>query len=511
MNTTFYLSTTFFTRTNNDLTNNDIDCGCKNGYNSITVGCGYSSVAEHRLPKPVMRVRFPLSAPSFGAIAQLGERYLDMVEVSQVRSLFAPPSLSPVPGVIFLYAAWGGEEMFVIYEKKRQRVPIKIWLENRAQVEEGCLEQALNLANLPFAYKWVALMPDVHKGYGMPIGGVIAVEDAVIPNAVGVDIGCGVAFVETSVHKDRLKAEEYKALVGQIMRDIPTGFNHHTKKQECKTLNRSDFAGELSKRKVPEGLPQIEEGYYQIGTLGGGNHFIELQEDEGGKLCIMVHSGSRNFGYKVARFFNDRAEKLNEKLSSGVPEGYELAFLPIETGPAASYVSWMKLALDFASENRQVMLEVVKDRLSKRIPGIEFGNVVNAHHNYAALEHHYGKNVWVHRKGAIRAGEGDIGIIPGAMGSYSYIVRGRGNPESFCSCSHGAGRKMGRRQAKKQFAVQKTVLDLKERGVILGKRKKADVSEECRFAYKDIDFVISQQLDLIEPVKKLKTVAVIKG
>ena len=206
--------------------------------------------------------------------------------------------------------------MFVIFEKEKQRVPIKVWLENSEQMDEGCLRQAMNLSNLPFVHKWVALMPDTHEGYGMPIGGVIAVEGAIIPNAVGVDIGCGVAFVETNKHKSELTPGEYKNLVGQIMRDIPTGFKHHAKRQRCETLEQSEFAKAMERKKMPEGLPQIEEGYYQAGTLGGGNHFIELQEDEEGRLCIMVHSGSRNFGYKVARFFNNRAKELNERQST---------------------------------------------------------------------------------------------------------------------------------------------------------------------------------------------------
>jgi tRNA-splicing ligase RtcB len=267
----------------------------------------------------------------------------------------------------------------------------------------------------------------------------------------------------------------------------------------------------MERAALPEGLPLIEEGYYQVGTLGGDNHFIELQEDEGGRLCIMVHSGSRNFGYKVARFFNNRAKEMNEKWPFPVPKEYDLTYLPLGTREADQYISWMTLALEFARENRQVMVEVVKERLADKLPGIEFGGEVNAHHNYAAAERHYGKEVWVHRKGAIRAGEGETGIIPGAMGSFSYIVRGKGNPESFCSCSHGAGRSLGRRQARERFPVEKTMIGLKEQGVILGKQNKRDVSEECRFAYKGIDFVIGQQLDLIEPVRRLKTIAVIKG
>lgn len=401
--------------------------------------------------------------------------------------------------------------MFVIYDKKNQRVPIKVWLENISQVEEGCLKQAINLSNLPFVYKWVALMPDAHQGYGMPIGGVIATEDVIIPNAVGVDIGCGVAFVETNINKNDISTEEYKYLIGQIMRDIPTGFSHHAKKKRCKTLDQSEFAKAIKNRTLSEGLPEIEEGYYQIGTLGGGNHFIELQEDEEGKLCIMIHSGSRNFGYKVARYYNKKAKELNEKWSSTVPREYDLAFLPIDSEIAREYISWMRLALEFARENREVMLNVVKKQLLEVIPSIEFKNEENAHHNYAAEEQHYGKNIWIHRKGAIRVREGETGIIPGAMGSYSYIVRGKGNPESFHSCSHGAGRKLGRHQAKKQFPVEKTIADLKELGVILGKQNKKDVSEESRFAYKDIEFVIGQELDLIEPIKKLRTIAVVKG
>ncbi len=401
--------------------------------------------------------------------------------------------------------------IFVIFDKQKQRIPIKVWLEDIEQVEEGCLQQALNLSNLPFLHKWVALMSDTHQGYGMPIGGVIAAKDVIIPNAVGVDIGCGVAFVQTSAHRDDLKEKEYKSLVGQIMRDIPTGFRHHRKKQRCKTLEDSDFARSMRSQSIPEGLPQLDEGYYQIGTLGGGNHFIELQQDDDGMLCVMVHSGSRNFGYKIARFFNEGAKELNKKRSLGVPGEYDLAFLPLDTDLADAYISWMNLALEFAMENRRRMLEIVKDRLADVIPDIEFKGEANAHHNYAAKEHHYGEEVWVHRKGAIRAREGETGIIPGAMGSFSYIVKGKGNAESFCSCSHGAGRSMGRRQARQQFSVEKTMVDLKKQGVILGKQNKRDVSEECRFAYKDINFVIDQQLDLIEPIKRLKTVAVIKG
>jgi len=398
--------------------------------------------------------------------------------------------------------------VFVLYDKEKQEKPIKVWLENHSQIEEGCLKQALNLSNLPFVHKWVALMSDVHEGFGMPIGGVIALDGVVIPNAVGVDIGCGMAFVETDIYKDDLTEEQYKALVGHIMRGVPTGFEHHKKRQSCHTL---DSYKESLSSNIPELTAEIESGYYQVGTLGGGNHFIELQQDESMRLCIMVHSGSRNFGYKVAKHFNIIAKQLNKKWTSSIPESFDLAFLPEENTQGKNYVEWMNLALDFAAENRQKILGAVKSEISRIVPKISFFNEVNAHHNYAAKETHFGKELWVHRKGAINAQEGKIGIIPGSMGSNSYIVKGLGNKESFDSCSHGAGRVIGRNEAKKKYSVDEVMLDISNRKVILGKRNKSDVAEECRMAYKDIDFVISQQLDLLEPVKKLKTVAVIKG
>ena len=404
--------------------------------------------------------------------------------------------------------------MFVIYNEKLQLKPIKVWLEDSALIEPECLQQGLNLSNLPFLHKHVALMPDTHSGYGMPIGGVIAAEGVIIPNAVGVDIGCGMSFVQTSIHKEEFKEDDLNNLVGQIMRNIPTGFNHHKKFQECKTLDEFCRDNDLSSHlqiKYKDLFKEIERGYYQIGTLGGGNHFIELQEDQEGFVCIMLHSGSRNFGLKIAKHFNGLAKVFNEEWYTMVPKKYDLAFLPTSSAEGKDYIKWMSLALDFAQENRQKMLEIVKDEVCRRKPQITFSNELNAHHNYAAFENHYGKDVWVHRKGAISAREGEMGIIPGAMGSYSYIVKGKGNPESFHSCSHGAGRKMSRKKANEEFSVESTIRDLKELGVILGKAKKGDVGEESRFAYKDIEAVISNELDLVEPVKKLKTLVVIKG
>ena len=411
--------------------------------------------------------------------------------------------------------------MFVIYEKGMQRVPIKVWLKGKDDLEQGAYEQAVNLSNLPFLHKWVCLMPDVHSGYGMPIGGVIATKNVVIPNAVGLDQGCGMCFSYTSIPVEILKNTQtgsgtlIQDIVGSIMRAIPVGFQHHKEPQRSAVLD--DALKENFYYDNLELRNEIEKGYYQIGTLGGGNHFIELQEDEQGYLGIMIHSGSRNFGYKIARYFNNIAKELNEKWYSEVPLENDLAFLPIDTDEGQSYIGWMDLALDFAAENRQVMMDrvrnIVFDAVKKYtdLRHIEVDIEVNAHHNYAAIEHHYGKNVWVHRKGAIRVRKDELGIIPGAMGSYSYIVKGKGNPESFCSCSHGAGRKMSRKKAREEITTQQMMEDLKFQEVVLGVKDKSNITDESRFAYKNIDEVIGNEADLIEPIMKLKTVAVVKG
>jgi tRNA-splicing ligase RtcB len=248
-------------------------------------------------------------------------------------------------------------------------------------------------------------------------------------------------------------------------------------------------------------------------TLGNRlNHFIEIQEDETGCLCIMIHSGSRNLGKKICDFYNAKAKLYD---AEDAIEG--LSALPIESMDGQGYLTWMNLALDFARENRQLMLNrvvaIVRDMVDKYtdFKDFELGEQINAHHNYASFEKHFGEDVIVHRKGAIYAGQGALGIIPGAMGSYSYIVSGLGNPDSFNSASHGAGRCMGRRQAYKTYPVEKVIADLKQRGVFLGMEDKNGVAEECVWAYKDIDFVIENERDLVEPIRRLKTVCVVKG
>lgn len=415
----------------------------------------------------------------------------------------------------------GLKDMFEYFDKDKMLIPIKIWTASIDDIEESCLQQAVNLASLPFAVDHIALMPDTHTGKGMPIGGVIACRNAVIPNAVGVDIGCGMAFVQTDIPVRLLRetmtgsGELIKMIIGSVLRNIPVGFKHYSKPQPSAVLDKAQT--EIGKYTADEELIKyIEENYYSVGTLGGGNHFIEIQEDENGLACIMLHSGSRMFGNMIGQHFNKLANSINEKYFSCVPSSYNLPFLPVDTDEGQRYLNWMHLAMDFAYENRAVMLEKVKavfSELAEKFIGIipNYSDEVNCHHNYAALENHYGENVWVHRKGAVHAAEGEIAIIPGSMGSNSYIVKGNGNPESFLTSSHGAGRSYSRTGAMERFSVESVMLDLKERNVVLGKNSKKDIPEECRFAYKDINTVMENQKELTTPIKKLFTVGVVKG
>ena len=411
--------------------------------------------------------------------------------------------------------------MFVLYDKETMKIPVKVWLETEKELEASCREQALHLANLPFLAGPVCLMPDTHAGMGMPIGGVIASEDVIIPNAVGVDIGCGMAYTETGIRADDLRqimtgsGNLVQAIVGDIMRNVPVGFAHHKQPMPSYVLDRA--LDEMDKyEKDGELLGQLDAGYFQIGTLGGGNHFIELQEDDEGFLSVMIHSGSRHFGKSVCDYFHQKARALNQRWYSQVPDSYRLAFLPVDSPEGQQYLNWMQLSMDFAAENREKMMLAVKAILEKWIGkytefSLNFSNDINCHHNYAALENHKGKDLWVHRKGAVEAKNGQMAVIPGAMGSYSYVVMGLGNEDSFCSSSHGAGRRYSRKGAMEAFTCEEVILELERRGVVLGKKGKADVEEESRFAYKDIEIVMENQKDLVIPVKRLKTIGVVKG
>jgi tRNA-splicing ligase RtcB len=374
-----------------------------------------------------------------------------------------------------------------------EKVPIKMWLD---EIEDGALEQAKNLANLPFVYKWIAIMPDSHQGYGMPIGGVMATEGVIVPNAVGVDIGCGMMAVKTDLQE--IDIETIKSIMGEIRNVIPVGFNHQEENQE--------WAGFDSAPDIPIIQKELSSARKQLGTLGGGNHFIEIQKGDDDHIWIMLHSGSRNFGLKTACEYHNKAKKLCERWQSDIPNK-DLSFLPIEHREGREYFEAMKYCLDFAQENRNNMMSRVLDIIQLKT-GARYGEAINIHHNYAAFEHHYGRDVLVHRKGATKATEELIGIIPGSMGTSSYIVRGLGNPESFMSCSHGAGRAMGRKQAR-------DILDLIEEqekmtGIVHGLRQMKDL-DEAPGAYKDIDVVMENQKDLVEIIVKLQPLGVIKG
>jgi len=395
-----------------------------------------------------------------------------------------------------------------------ERVPIKMWLDD---LEDSALEQAKNMANLPFVYKWVVLAPDAHFGFGVPIGSIVATEGVVLPCAVGVDIGCGVAFQPTNIPVDLLYKDTgtvgplIKGILGNIKRNVPVGFEHHKTKQPCAAL---DIALEKYGHLSGDLLNEIERGYFQVGTLGGGNHFVELCKDDTNNLCILLHSGSRNFGKKVCDYFTKIAKNLNEYWYSSVDSSLGLSFLPTDSKEGLEYLDWMNLALDFAAENRQRMMQecisVVLNMVKKYdgFSGIELGEQVNIHHNYAEMENHYGKNVMVHRKGATKATEKTTGLIPGSMGTASYVVQGLGNPESFMSCSHGAGRRMGRKEAIRTLDLEGE--KKKMEGIVHGMTNK-DKLDEAPGAYKDIEVVMNNQKDLVRIIKTLHPIASIKG
>jgi len=382
------------------------------------------------------------------------------------------------------------------------RIPVKMWLED---IEETALEQAVNLSNLPFAFRHIALMPDAHSGYGMPIGGVLATHNVIVPNAVGVDIGCGMCAMKTDLKTDELSVKKVKAVLSYLRKLIPLGFEHHPTEQDESYLPKGYDIDEMTVVKE-----QYEAALKQIGTLGGGNHFIEFQKDKEGYIWIMVHSGSRNIGYKVADHYNKLAKQLNTMWYANFSIKADLAFLPLETVEAKSYLKEMQYCIDFALSNRSLMMERTQEALQEEFPSVTFSEMINIAHNYARLEHHFGKDVWIHRKGATSAREGEIGIIPGSQGTRSYIVRGKGNPESFMSCSHGAGRVMSRSQAIKTLDLKKEIEKLDRQGIIHAIRNQNDL-EEAASAYKDIDEVMSLQGDLVDILHELSPVAVVKG
>ena len=381
--------------------------------------------------------------------------------------------------------------------------PVKIWT---SDVEESAMRQIENLTTLPFLFHHLAIMPDVHAGMGMPIGGVLACKDAVIPNAVGVDIGCGMCAVKTSWKVEDIPADVLrKQIMRGIRKRIPLGMDHHKEAQDERYLPQGYDIDKLEivKRRSQSIL-------HEVGTLGGGNHFIELQKDEEGSLWIMIHSGSRNLGKQVGDYYNKIAAHLNGIWHSSVSPDIRLPFLAWGSREFEMYWKEMLFCIDFALCNRRLMMERIEEVLADSLKGIEFEPMINIAHNYAAFENHFGQNVIVHRKGATLAREGVTGIIPGSQGTASYIVEGLGNPDSFCSCSHGAGRLMSRTMAIKTLDLQEEVSRLEARGIVHAIRSQEDM-QEASGAYKDIEEVIANELDLVKVKTRLLPVAVIKG
>ena len=381
--------------------------------------------------------------------------------------------------------------------------PVKIWTND---VEESAMRQIENLAALPFLHHHLAIMPDVHAGMGMPIGGVLACDGAVIPNAVGVDIGCGMCAVKTNWRTDDFPASVLrKEIMKGIRERIPLGKEHH-KEAQAETYLPQGY--DIDKLEIVKRRQNSIR--HEVGTLGGGNHFIELQKDEEGCLWIMIHSGSRNLGKQVGDYYNKIAASLNEKWHSEVPADFHLPFLPLGTREFGAYWNEMRYCIDFALCNRKLMMERIQEVMADSLRDIEFEPMINIAHNYAAFEHHFGKDVIVHRKGATLASKGVTGIIPGSQGTASYIVEGLGNPESFCSCSHGAGRVLSRKAAIRTLDMKAEVANLEAKGIIHAIRCQDDM-QEASGAYKDIETVIANESDLVKVTTKLFPIAVIKG
>ena len=389
-----------------------------------------------------------------------------------------------------------------------QRVPVKIWTN---EVDERSRQQLANIASMPFIHHHVAAMPDVHLGIGATVGSVIATHKAIIPAAVGVDIGCGMVAARLSLTGNELDEKSLKKVFEQISRDVPVGRAQHA---DAKTLMDAVRPFEPGLKVLTDRHPELLKTFgkfskwmNQMGTLGGGNHFIEVCLDESNQVWAMLHSGSRGIGNAIADYFIKLARKDMERWMIHLPDR-DLAYFPEGSEYFADYVEAVHWAQDYAFANRQSMLDLVLKGLEKHLPPFTVTTeAVNCHHNYVAKEHHYGADVWVTRKGAIRARDGDLGIVPGSMGARSFIVRGKGNPESFCSSAHGAGRRMSRTEAAKTFS--EADLERQTSGVIC--RKDKGVVDEIPGAYKDIDVVMENQKDLTEILHTLKQVVCVKG
>jgi tRNA-splicing ligase RtcB len=387
-------------------------------------------------------------------------------------------------------------------------VPIKAWVRG-VPMGDNARAQLRNVARLPFIHKWVAAMPDVHWGLGATIGSVIPTHKAIIPAAVGVDIGCGMMATRTTLTAGDLP-DDLKQTRHSIERAVPVGMNSFQKTPVDSEKRYKKLGTQL--RAILEKHPKIgqKRPENQLGTLGGGNHFIELCLDQEDRVWVMLHSGSRGIGNMIGRYFISLAKKDMEKAHLANLPDKDLAYFNEGTHHFGDYTEAVDWAQRYARTNRELMMQYVLEAMrgTRGLPAFQADlEAVNCHHNYVQREHHYGEDVWVTRKGAVRAGTGEMGIIPGSMGARSFIVRGKGNPESFESCSHGAGRAMSRTAARKTFSTQ----DHERMTAGVECRKDKGVIDETPAAYKSIDDVMTAQADLVDIVHTLKQVVCIKG
>ena len=390
--------------------------------------------------------------------------------------------------------------------------PIKIWSPIH-EVESGALDQLRNTASLPFIYKHVAVMPDVHFGIGATVGSVVATKGAIVPACVGVDIGCGMMAALMPFKADRLP-DNLQGLFDSISKNVPVGQDMHNSASCDGFFSDASQVSNMMKGylDLPEKIKDKPEVVgKQIGTLGGGNHFIEVCLDLDLNVWVMLHSGSRGIGNKIGNYYIDRAKQIMSVNEIKLMDP-NLAYLTDGTDLFNEYWRDLQWAQSYAMKNREVMMKLVLRSIAEVIFGdaktvVTPELTVNCHHNYAEREEHYGENVIVTRKGAVRARVGDVGIIPGSMGTRSYIVEGLGNAESFCSCSHGAGRVMSRGKAKKAFTLE----DVASQTAGIVCKKDASVIDELPLAYKSIDTVMENQKDLVKIIATLKQVLCVKG
>lgn len=400
---------------------------------------------------------------------------------------------------------------------ERGAKPIKAWVDG-VHFDDNARQQLINVAKLPIIHKWVAAMPDVHWGMGATVGSVVPTRSAIIPAAVGVDIGCGMCAVKTSLQAEHLP-DNLAPIRSAIERAVPHGRTHRGQRgdrgawttppaQHVDAFKRLHGGYERLVRENPK-LGRNAHPLEHLGTLGTGNHFIEVCLDESGSVWFMLHSGSRGVGNRIGTYFIEQAKHDMRKHFKNLPDE-NLAYFEEGAEHFDEYVEAVHWAQEYARVNRECMMTAVVNavRITGLVPEFEAAQMaVNCHHNYVQKETHYGEEVFVTRKGAVSAREGELGIIPGSMGARSYIVRGKGNAESFHSCSHGAGRAMSRGEARRRFSVQ----DHEAATAGVECRKDKDVIDETPAAYKDIDAVMAAQQDLVEVVHTLKQVVCVKG